>query len=107
MDNVRIQQGDIYRISDNEYRVFLMTNDYVTVISMTETVIKKYDSVKFIQMVRSDEIIKCDVKQEMLSTDISKEELQKIQGMASVMDEVLQELYPEWEILTEPRKRKR
>lgn len=107
MDNVRIQQGDIYRISDNEYRVFLMTNDYVAVISMTETVIKKYDSVKFIQMVRSDEIIKCDVKQEMLSTDISKEELQKIQGMASVMDEVLQELYPEWEILTEPRKKKK
>lgn len=107
MDNVRIQQGDIYRISDNEYRVFLMTNDYVVVISMTETVIKKYDSVKFIQMVRSDEIIKCDVKQEMLSTDISKEELQKIQGMASVMDEVLQELYPEWEILTEPRKKKK
>lgn len=107
MDNVRIQQGDIYRISDNEYRVFLMTNDYVAVISMTETVIKKYDSVKFIQMVRSDEIFKCDVKQEMLSTDISKEELQKIQGMASVMDEVLQELYPEWEILTEPRKKKK
>lgn len=107
MDNVRIQQGDIYRISDNEYRVFLMTNDYVAVISMTETVIKKYDSVKFIQMVRSDEIIKCDVKQEMLSTDISKEELQKIQEMASVMDEVLQELYPEWEILTEPRKKKK
>lgn len=107
MDNVRIQQGDIYRISDNEYRVFLMTNDYVAVISMTETVIKKYDSVKFIQMVRSDEITKCDVKQEMLSTDISKEELQKIQGMASVMDEVLQELYPKWEILTEPRKKKK
>ena len=106
MDNVRVQQGDIYMIDNEKCRVFLMTSEYVGYIGLNRLFIKKDDSVKFVQNVRSGKIQRCDAMADTYSVNITNEELERIQSVARIMDNILQEQYPYWEVLAKPRCKK-
>lgn len=107
MDNVRVQQGDIYRIDGEDCCICLVTPEYVVVIGMNQLFIKKYVASDFIKMVRSNEIIKQDVKPDTCSVDLPNEELKQIQDVAWAMDKIMQDQCPAWEVLVKPRYKKK
>lgn len=106
-DKTRVQQGDLFLIENERCRIFVVTPDLVGVIGIDRLFIEKYDSRDFMACVRKGLYEKIEESHPPVSVDVSDEEMQRIQKIASVMDNVITDEYPAWQKLTMSRVKKR
>lgn len=101
-----VRQGDLYIVDNQLTRVFYIDSAYVFVVGMDEYFIEKHDAMQFLKNVNMGVYQKRADTSVNPQPELSEEDIQKMTSYANALDNILNELYPDWEEIAIPRYRK-
>ena len=101
-----VRQGDLYIIDNQLTRVFYIDSAYVFVVGMDAYFIEKYDSTQFLKNVNMGMYQKRADTVQNPQPELSEQDIQKMTAYANALDNILDNLYPNWEEIAKSRCRK-
>lgn len=97
-DCLRFGQGDHFLIQDERYSIFVLTSEIIGVIGLDKLAIQTFLPTAFFEQVKDGAIqILERPSPPPVSIQLSEEELNRIQKQAHQFDQLLADLYPNWE----------
>lgn len=106
MSKDSIQRGDICNIEGKRCRIIEVNSDLIFVIGLDELFIDKYDAENFAKCVFNGTYPIEEGQPQNRMCDLSEKETARIQEWSSVMEELLQNRYPDWESMVQARVKK-
>ena len=105
MDNhivrrIQIQMGQIYSIDGEEYRMFYVSDSVIGAIAMTHNEIVVFDTTLFLADVSVGIYQLVETPVTLFCPTISEPQRQRINKLKPIMDGLIQDTYPAWNLIS-------